>query len=600
MLKQHVTLLNNLRFFTIVEMLRPKSKNRPTEKSTKDPFDTGLLQIRNRQYKKAAEIFKKALETSPASAEKKLMTLFREYYNVDENEAVLAIGKVLLERRSHDCNFLNMMGNSARKSGNFKSANDFYRKALGADKSYSKALYNLAASLARAEKYDHEVKKAIEPFQGIRGYLLPRYLNDPDIVDNIVDELNKEKEDQTIKVGKLLEEKERAQKAGDLEKAKECVRSIESVEEKMLEPTYENVCRRLRRAIKKKWKQQTIEESKLVLQQNQFNLGLYALSQGDARLAEENFFKLISEGSDLEYLDLLAALTKDLKGSTREAMEELVSILNESPDNRLANINLGLLYQKTGNRLLAYRYLVKGAELLEQSEGLYDINEIIGRANEYLENEEYQKALNLYHISVAENPTIEAWLNIGEVHIKREQFPEAVMAFHEVQEIEPGNETAAQKLIEIHDIYRSMGEQHFRNKEFAEAAEKFMNALELNKTVNTMQKALEAFEKREDQDQVKRLKAEIKQTKEEEQAKKLEQMRQSYIIKGKALMKKKDFYSAIETLEKAMNMKPDKDVFVMLAHIYKGLNQTGRLTSLMRRYNKQVEQEQRNRNEKAE
>lgn len=581
-------------------MLRPKTRNRPAEKPSRDPFDIGLLHIKNRHYKKAAEIFSTALETRSASAEKKLMTLFREYYTIDESEAVLAIGKVLLERRSHDSNFLNMMGNSARKTGNFKSANDFYRKALGADKTYSKALYNLAASLAKTDKFDNEVKKAVEPFQSIKGYLLPRYLNDPDVIDNIIDNLNEEKENQAVKVGKLLEEKERAQKAGDLDKAKECVRSIETMEKTSLEPTYENVCQRLRRSIKKQWKQQTIEESRLVLQQNQFNLGLYALSQGDARLAEENFSKLISEGSGLENLDLLTALTNDLKGSTKEAIEDLVSILNESPENRLANINLGLLYQKTGNRLLAYRYLVKGAELLERSEGLYDNNEIIGRAYEYLENEEYEKALNLYRISVAESPSIEAWLGIGEVHMKRNQFPEAVIAFHEVQEIEPGNETAGQKLKEIYDMYCSKGEQHFRNREFAEAAEKFMNAIDLNKTVNTMQKALEAFEKLEDQDQVRRLRAEIKRITEEEQARKLEQRRQSYITKGKELMKKKDLYAAIEILEKAMEMKPDKDVFVMLAHIYKGLNQTNRLTSLMRRFNKQVEQEKRNRKEDEE
>jgi Tfp pilus assembly protein PilF len=78
---------------------------------------------------------------------------------------------------------------------------------------------------------------------------------------------------------------------------------------------------------------------------------------------------------------------------------------------------------------------------------------------------------------------------------------------------------------------------------------------------------------------------------EEEKAEK-EVTRQGYIKKGRAYMKNKDLRNAIENFELAFRMKADKDVFVFLASIYKRLKRNVDMESLLERWNKMVEYEE--------
>ena len=100
------------------------------------------------------------------------------------------------------------------------------------ERSYLTALYNLAASLAKADKYDLDVKKAIDQFKAVSGYFLPNYLNNPEIVEKIVAEYKQERITQSDSVQSLLLEKDRQTSLGNSEAVKELIHQIEEEERK--------------------------------------------------------------------------------------------------------------------------------------------------------------------------------------------------------------------------------------------------------------------------------------------------------------------------------------------------------------------------------
>jgi uncharacterized protein HemY len=70
-----------------------------------------------------------------------------------------------------------------------------------------------------------------------------------------------------------------------------------------------------------------------------------------------------------------------------------------------------------------------------------------------------------------------------------------------------------------------------------------------------------------------------------------EKKRREYIKMGRAYIKRKNFRLGIEYLEMAFRMKLDKDVFMLLAAVYKSLNRRESIQDLLSRWNKMVEYE---------
>ncbi len=572
-------------------MLNPLSRTKKKSKAADDPVEKGLELIKGKLFKQATDHFKQAVEKDSDTLPKKLQNLFDTYYLSQNSEAAIAVGIVLVQRLDNDCAFLNKLGNSFRRLNNHQNANDLYRKALRVDKSNKNALYSLAASLAKVDKFDDEIPRVMDQYVSSDECVLPGYLNDPILIESINQQLEKEKEEHSNQIQSLIEEKERQAELDNVSAVKELIQKIELEERKLNEPIYEAVSKKIRDANKKNWARKTIEETKIVLQENLFNLGLYAFSQKDIASASECFQKLKNEKNDIENLDLMIALIKNSQHSTKEAIEFLIPLLLKKTNNRLLNINLGMFYRKEGNQLLSYRYLVKGSTLLEQSDGLYELPEILKRADEYYDHNDREKALMLYRAVTDGNPNIHALGRIGELLIEKEELVEAVMALREVQELDPDNSRAQQKLTEIHDKYCLMAETFVRRSDNVAAARLYQNALELHRSTAVLLKASTVHEKLEDWSKARALRQESEQIQIDKKEEKLEELRKLIIEKGKTLMRKKDFNPAIELLEKAFEMKPDKDVFLLLAHIFKKLNQNRRLSSLMSRWKLMMDRE---------
>ncbi|MCG8333496.1 MAG: hypothetical protein MJE63_03200 [Proteobacteria bacterium] len=572
-------------------MFKAPSFNKKKSTHKESFYQEGMNLVRGSLYKQATDVFLQALKENYDEVSLSLTREFNSYYKSSQFEAAASIGEALRAGSHQDAGLLVGIGNCYRQLESYQKANDLYREALRVDKASKLALCNLAASLAKVDKYDLDIKKTLDRFKSIEKHVLPPYLNDPDIVDKITAELDEERKHKMNLVESLQTQKSKEQKVGNTEAAKKIVEKIENEEKQLASSYYQAICKRLRKAIKKNWAKQTIAESKANLQENLFNLGLYALSQGDLELASDSFNKLESEKCAIENLDLMLAITLELKGYKNQAIDKLIEMLKENPNNRYAVVNLGLMYKRRGNTLLSMRYLLSASELLEQSGGLYNISDIEVRADEYFDDDNPEDAFSLYNVVINESPNAHAWNRIGEIHIQREEYVDATMAFHESLDIDPENSVANQKLMQIHDLYALKGDTQFRNGFDKEATTMYQNALEIHKSVEVMNKAIKAYKRMNDFAQVNYLKSEIKTLKQKQNEESLEKKRLTLIKEGKLLMKEKKFDKAIKQLESAFAIKPDKDTFLLLAYILKALKHGRKLSSLVQQWRQITEKQ---------
>ena len=464
-----------------------------------------------------------------------LSAKLKDYSKDDNHEAIRAIGIALLKTRESDCELLNSIGNSARKLKDYKQANHFYRLALKHDNSYFKAFLNLSATLGQVEKYDYEVKESLKRFENVKNFFLPEFKND------LTFDKNK---------------------------------------------NFEQICASLRLAIKENWKKQSITEGQLILQKDIFNLGLYALSQKKADLALENFHKLKKQKSKITYVDMLILLAESQKSETADdVIEKLVILHKETPNDRYINGNLGLLYKKNGNTLLANKYFLICSSLLDKSEGFFSIAALARLADEKFQQTDYSKALPLYNKVSLELDEISIWEKIGDLNFMLNNNSEATKAFREIERLDPKSSIASYKLKKIYHSYVKKADELKKEAKFSQASVLLERALEIDRPPKLLENLANTLKRIKEFDKAEKLLDEARETKIKFKQREIENERSHLFNKGKDYMKNKDFTLAIEALESASRLRMDKDIFMYLAHIYKGLKMTRALQSLLTRWN---------------
>ena len=518
---------------------------------------------------------------------------FRDYDMSSSPEAALAIGLVILKERPEDYPLANKLGNYARTMGDRKQANNLYRMALRVKRDYMQAFYNLAASFGNVDKYDMAVKSCIDKYIKSAAFITPEYQNDPKIVENIENEIVEKKtaEKEDI-IKKLDEERKVKQKANEAYEVQRLRNEIDKAKKIPTDFAYEEVRDQLQKLVEDTRAKQAIPEDQAVYHGHIFNLGMYAFYKKDADLAQKSFGELKEYNGKNEYLDLMLALTLDLKGHVQDAIEQIFNLLKEDPYNRYYNVNLGLLYRKAKNRLSMFRYLAVGAALLEKSDGLFRVTDIMARAAEKKEQGAFNKAINLYQIVASEQNNPEPWLRIGEIYLEMEKRTDAIKAYKAVLEFDPENQEANQLLREIHDHFVASGEEIFQNRRFSQAAAIFERALTAVRIPETVERAASVYRQLKKEDKVEELMAEHDDMVEQERERAREAQRQDFITKGKLFLEKKAYEKALDSLEKAFRMQLDKNVFTMLVKLYQGLNRKRELEDLMDRWEKMTRYEE--------
>ncbi|MCG8333495.1 MAG: tetratricopeptide repeat protein [Proteobacteria bacterium] len=524
----------------MLESFVKRQKNKRLQKA-KELVQKGLSQLVQKAYKQATISLTLALEELEEEVAPLLEDEFDRLLVTGKLEAIRAVGLVLLKTRPKDADLLNMMGNYARKLREVKEANHFYRQALKVNKSHQFAFSNLAASLANVDLFDEQIEKVMAMFQENNSYYLPEFKN-----------------------GVVLSGEE----------------------------DYEETCEKLRKAIKENWRNRSIMEGKIVLQNDIFNLGLYALTNGDAELAYENFEKLLKQKSTISELNMLLALTKTLHHSSlQESINMLVEQVKDDPQNRLINGNLGLLFRRAGNKLLAMKHFLICYDQLKQYDGFFTHGALVRAANRKYKERHFKKALQLFKIATKDSEDFDLWEKLANLQYQLKDINGALQSYKKVVSFAPDSAEARHKLNLIYNSYVKKAEELEAANKPQQAAVIYERALQIErspkilKSTAAIYKSLRQFDKAED------LLHESHLIKTKEKNQELEVRRQSLINKGKEHTKRQEFTAAIEQLENAARIKLDKDVFMYLAHIYKGLKRKRALQDLINRWDQITQSE---------
>jgi Flp pilus assembly protein TadD len=575
-------------------------------------IQSGLALVRKQLYKQAGLDFNRAFKISPSVTKVMLEKHYKHFKHGENFSATLAIGLVLLKINTDDYRLANVLGNCSRKDGKYKQANDLYRHALKLQKNFSTAYYNLAASMGKVDLYDMDIRVALDRFTSEQEYILPDYAVTPDFTKKIIAKLAILKQKaKDKKIQKLLEEQEKREANNELLQVHRLKNLIEKEKKYKPVPAYDDVCKYIKLMIRQLNNNNEKENPENNQQENSennqpkaskntqqeldyyYNLCLYALENDDGKQAGEALEKIKLLGGKYEFYDMLQALAHVMKDEVNQGIQLFIKLLGKDQTNRFYNINLGLVYRHLGNKLLSYKYLLIGSVLLEKSEGLYKLSDLMTTADEHLSNGRTKKALELYEVIVSEEDNSEVWEKIGKIYMELEKFVKAAEAFHSLQKIVPKSSVASDNLTQIHDLFVEEAEELFRGRKYKSAAAKFETALKVLRLPKTLKRAAAVYTVLCDKKRATELMDECEEIKKTVHEEGQEQLRQKYIEQGKKFRKSNMTKKAIESFELAFRLKLDKDVFMILAHLYKSNNRLNELQDLLGRWNKMVELEDR-------
>jgi tetratricopeptide (TPR) repeat protein len=476
-------------------MLNTFSKKREQKASAKaiDHFDKAIRSLNGKLFKQAMIEFNNALKLDTETISLKLEKEFKNYHDAGEMEAAFSMGGILFKVKNKDHQFANQLGNCARKQGNYKSANNFYRHALKINKRFEIAFYNLAASMGKVDRYDEDIKIVLQEIYKTDYFVLPEYAGNKEII-KIIDAalIHKNEKDKADQLKSMQLEKDELELRHEFVKAKKLGHDMKLLEEKADTPNTEEVFQYFLENIQEQKSLDTPEANK-ALRENQYNLAIYALKKGTGEMAIRVLTELKEAWNLFEYTDMLMAIAYSLIHEKDKTINIFVKLLGENQNNRYYNVNLGIFYRRTGNRLLAAKYLLIGAVLLEKSDGLYHVSDLIRMANEHHQNGALKKALKLYNVIISEDDNLDVYFSIGEVYISLEHYDKAMEIYFKILEIDKTSEKATVQLRKIHDYFSQKGGEFFQKGIFKLAVKNYEFALRAQRFSETIKRTADIY-----------------------------------------------------------------------------------------------------------
>ena len=501
----------------------------------------GFLLLRGKLMKSASVEFQKALGLDPQGAKTGLGQQFARLIKLGSFEEALNLGRVLLELEPKNYVVLNHLGNCARHLKLREQADRFYQRCYQLKPDYTKAHLNFGANAAKLEAYDQEIEEFLARWIPGRNLRLPPYQGDTELIETV---------------------KRNLATAG---KPQDPATIQEALSER----------------VKTNWRNSPPDLVQKVIQSDNFNLALFAFENGDFAKAAEIFCRLSNQKSSMPEVATLCALSKfqmDPSGENFLALEQLGA---SQPYNRALNQNLGLICLKAGKPLEGYRYLCTAAQLLSRSQGLYTVEEILSQGDDLFLADQKKEALGLYEEAclIQERPEIRA--KMGDVYKSLEDHDQALVCYQKMRELDPNGELTRTLLQEVHDGYLKRAETAMEEKKFQNALEDNVRAERILRQLETLKQRVRILGVLNRNGEVEKLQEEINRMRIQKEQAEIEGRRQSLILQGKQFYRAKDYLKAAKALEDALAMKKDKDVFMLLAGIYKGLKHTRALNALL-------------------
>ncbi len=538
----------------------------------------GMKLMSEKFYNGAMIEFDKAMELDSEQVYPRLVEELSNAAASGDLQSALAIGLNLIKENNEDFELANKLGNYARELGDYKQAEGLYKTALKVKRNYQKAFFNLAASQARVNIYDDAVVSSISQFESIENYILPDYIGEKKLIESLTEKVAQEKkasakdklQDLTVQRDKLIEEGSAVEAKGiDLE----------------IKKLQENANKVLPEDILEYFEKQAAEDSESGKDQL-FNKALYAIETKKTDIALEAIGRLSIQ--EYETLGLLNAIALEQKGRKEDAINKLIKLLGKNEFNRYNNVNLGLMYKRAKKQFLATKYLIKTAALLDKSNGIYSMKDLVAEADDCYESGNLKKALTFYLIAVSEIPSVRLWDQIGTIYVERKKYDDAVEAFRKLYELDPDSEIGESKLLEIHNYYVEKADVLLNDRKFKPASDYLHKALGVLRLPDTIKKTASVYKQLNNPEKEKELLKEYQALLDKEKEKEQEEKRQQLMQVGKQHLAKKNYLKAVEVFEKVLRMKVDRKVFLQLAALYKGLKKRDDLQDLERRWENMV------------
>lgn len=563
-----------------------------SDASTDDTIARGLKKIDEKKYPEAIELFQSALKEMGEATSQILFKHFDKAYAQKHYKACQVFGTVLKETEIESYVFLNQLGNCERKLKNYPQANQCYKSALKLKQDYILARQNLAAGIAKVEKYDTDVAHSIATVSSYTSLLIPDHLPNKNIskrknVLNLLLTLKKEKEHQLL--GALLDEKKKLMEKGATEDIRGITGRIKShlQLEDSTSISKDEFQKLLREIIEERWEVLSPSEQQDLAVET-YNLGLVYLKKEKGEKASALFLKLLNQNCKFYYLEMLMGLADYLQFHKDSSLGELKSFFTQEPGNRYVNINLGIIYRELNNHLRSDTHFLLAAKRFEELEGLINSKEIYHRGEELHAQEMDEKALVFYKAAYKELGNLKILNHIGKIYLESEQYSDALQTFKEILLVDPDYQPAIQTLERISEICKVVGREKMQGEDPTEALQYFKLSKEAYRDPEVLKLMSVCYRKLKDKQMASQLDIEYKALLEKLEKEELDELFFRLTEGGKKAMKDKKFDKSIKCFEKALTLKVDKNVFVFLAHIYKTLNRVTALRTLVSNYKNRI------------
>lgn len=575
-----------------------------------ESVDKGLEFLKQKQYGRAGKEFEQSVKYDK---EKALSLLEPQYKAFDSQKLIkeaIVIGDILYLHQQKTFEFLNHLGNLCRKSGNSKKANELYKRAFKIGKNDETAFLNLAASIAKIPVYDQNIRKLLDKHIDINNFILPQsdYPRNQEMHGHLAEALNKKHYFKKVeKMQELILEKELKDTTAAIANTDQMMTDIRKklAGNSDFDESSSDVKTLLKEALDHDWNRLLSGEKDEFLW-SVLSLGLYVLNERESLIDKENkdgsdptknnlkmaldvFVKLKAEQYSFRYLDMLISITHFLlnENEKHDEIDTFKDILSRDPNDRYFNINLGIYYHRTGNKLMSYVFLIKGASIIEKLEGACNLSDIIDLADDKYSQGKLSEALKLYRLASLETDDIDLLVGIGKTLISLNKFYEAIQPLKDAVRLNPRNQIAQNELLKLQEHFCFLADEFYRVGTYVPAADNYQHALEIDHTPHIMLKAMQAYKMQGNHVKEHEIREEYNTIKASQKQKEKESNRIRLVQQGKKQLKLRKLNEAISSFESAFKIKTDRDTFMYLVYLYKKLNQKNALTRVVQRWHQE-------------
>jgi len=505
-----------------------------SNKEIKSILEHGKSLLEKNFYDWASVEFSKALEIDPEFASVTITKLFQEMQGGGNLDGILSLGINVLKIDPKNIELANLLGNIYRKKHNWNQAKNMYKHCLKHDSKFKYAIYNLAASIAKVEIADGQAISAISDFEKMSDFILP------EIKDGIEKLKKIQKEIDLIAEQSSMEEID-TKEDEMIEKDKNEEKNQSEIEEMQLEPV------KIFKYITTSLKKESDQEKEAC-----FALGLHCLNKKEGGIAQSAFKRLLMREKENTDLRCFLVLAISLEGDLDNAIKTLQGILGRKPNHRYTNVNIGILLKNKGYTQQARVSFFNTFKLLERSQGDYNIETCLEKAEKLFNEKREKKALEIYEPIVNEITSKKLLTRIAQLNLNNKFLDNALEIYRRILRKDRQNIDSREGIKSIYAAYLLDSENFIKKKDPKKAAEIIDKALKIAITKNLLQKAISINRIVENENRVIELEKKLEAFLEKEMQSKI----QEKIKLAEEAEKVGNYKNAILCFEEAIKIQP--------------------------------------------